>query len=81
MFEAEIALQSKSIISTSHSKDFLNFSMALPKQQFSGDMDVLDEKVETMMIQGENMLRSGPTEMRPAYVCQVCGKEGRKHVI
>ena len=83
MFEAEIATQSKSKFSQSYYEDLLNSSMAvaLPKQEISGDMKELDDKIETMMARGQNMVRKSPTEMTYAYVCQVCGKEGRKHVI
>ena len=80
MFKAEIA---SPFISQSYSEDLLSSSIAvaLPKQEFSGDMKELDEKIETMMVRGQNMIRKTPTEMFSAFVCQVCGKKGRKHHI
>ena len=41
------------------------------------DMKKLVERIETMMCQGENLIRQGPS-MTKAYVCQVCGKEDKK---
>ena len=52
--------------------------MALPKQEFSGDMRELDEQIETMMGQGENLIKHGAKGMIRAFVCKVCGKEGQK---
>ena len=52
-------------------------SVAISKQEFSGDINELDETIETMMAKGENLLKSG-NSMRTAYVCQVCGKEGQR---
>ena len=40
---------------------------------FSGDLDGLEEKVKSMMVKGQNLLASGHGK---AYVCNVCGKEG-----
>ena len=47
MFEAEIASQSKLFISPSYSEDSFNSSIAvaLPRQEISGDMKELDEKI------------------------------------
>ena len=55
-------------------------AVALPKYELSGDMKELDEKIESLMYQGENMIKC-TNQMKRAYVCQVCGKEGLKHVI
>ena len=54
--------------------------------KFSGDMQAIDEKVKSMMEKGQNMIQSGKqangTPMRKtAFICKVCGKEGRVHVI
>ena len=51
--------------------------MALPKQKFSGDLKDLDEKLNTMIGRSENMVKRGDNRMIKAYVCQICGKEGR----
>ena len=53
-------------------------AVALPKHKFSGDMMQLDEKVESLMSRGENMIRNGAKKMATVYVCKVCGKEGLK---
>ena len=51
--------------------------------QFSGDLEALDEKVKSMMERGQNMIPAGKqangTPMRAtAFICKVCGKEGLK---
>ena len=62
----------------SHNKDQQLYSMAvsLPKHEFSGDLNELDGKIQTMIGRGENMMKMGTKQMIKAYVCQVCGKEG-----
>ena len=52
-------------------------TVALPKQAFSGNMKELHRKIETMMYRGENMIGCAD-QMRIAYVCKVCGKQGQK---
>ena len=51
-------------------------AVALPKHEFSGNMNELDETVDTMIVRSENLVRHGTKETVKAYVCQVCGKEG-----
>ena len=50
--------------------------------QFSGDLQALDEKVKTMMERGQNMIPAGTSNGKPqlatAFICKVCGKEGRQ---
>ena len=43
----------------------------------SGDMKDLEEKIESLMYQGENIIRHGQ-QMKTAYVCKVYGKEAMK---
>ena len=50
-------------------------TVALHKEEFTGDMKDLDNKIKTLMSRGENMIKKG-NGMIKAYVCQVCGKEG-----
>ena len=50
-------------------------TVAIPKEEFTGDMKDLDNKIKTLMGRGENMIKKGNGMIR-AYVCQVCGKEG-----
>ena len=52
-------------------------TVALPKDELSGDLKDLDEKVKTMIGRGENMVKLSESRMIKAYVCQVCGKEGQ----
>ena len=51
----------------------------LPKQEFCGDMKELDDRIETMVGRGENMIKvsekRAPTK---SYLCKVCGKEGQR---
>ena len=51
--------------------------MTLSINEFSGNMNELDEKIETMMYKGENKVKS-ENKMVPAYVCKVCGKKNRR---
>ena len=39
----------------------------------SGDLQLLDEKVKSMMEKSQNLIPSG---RQKAYICKVCGKEG-----
>ena len=48
---------------------------ALPKEELSGDMMELDDKIRTLMVRGEKMIKRQNGMIR-VYVCQVCGKEG-----
>ena len=43
-------------------------------------MKELNEKIESLMCQGETMIKRAK-QMAMAYACQVCGKEGLKQVI
>ena len=50
--------------------------------QFSGDLQALDEKVKSMMERGKNMIPNGKqANGRPkqatAFICKVCGKEDK----
>ena len=65
--------------------------VAHSKQQFSGNMQDLDEQIETMMASGDSMvknghrMRNGEWQMVKSYIRQVCGKEGlraniKKHI-
>ena len=80
LFETNISQQNNSPISQSYSEDHIASSMtvALPKHEFSGEMSELDEKIETMMVRSETMVRGPHKNMIKAYVCQVCGKEGQR---
>ena len=80
MSEAQKSQHNNSPNTQSYIEGYVNSSMAiaLPKQEFSGNMNELDGKIETMMVRGENMVRQGGKQMTKAYVCQVCGKEGQK---
>ena len=57
-------------------------AVSLSKQEFSGNMQELDEQIENMMgradtmVKTGNRLRNGEYVMGKAYSCQVCGKEG-----
>ena len=49
--------------------------------QFSGDLQALDEKVKSMMERSQNMitvrkLANGRPKRATAFICKVCGKEG-----
>ena len=54
---------------------------ALSKHEFLGNMQELDQYIETMMSRGDNMVKKGGRKkngewlMGKAFICQVCGKE------
>ena len=54
--------------------------VVLSGQNLSGDMKDMDDRIETMMGQGENKIQCG-NQKRQAYVCHVCGKEGVRNAI
>ena len=60
------------------------FKVNTVSNKFSGDLQALDEKVKSMMEKGQNLIQSGkqadgtPQHQR-AFICKVCGKEGRLH--
>ena len=54
-----------------------NRTLAIPCR-FSGDLDKLEEKVKSMMEKSQNKLDNNRGF---AYLCKVCGKEGRDHQI
>ena len=79
-FETKIAMPNNSFLTQTYPKDQIApiMSVALPKHEFSGDIEELDKKIESMMARGENMIRKGPNGMVKAYICQICGKEGQQ---
>ena len=49
-------------------------------------MKAIDEKVNSMMEKGQNMIprgkhANGTPKRETTFICKVCGKEGRVHVI
>ena len=47
-------------------------AVSLHKEEFSGELYDLDEKIKTMMVTG-NIIAG----KRTAFICQVCGKTGQ----
>ena len=43
----------------------------------NGDLEALDEKVKSLMQKSQNMVSNGPLMKTTAFICKVCGKEGR----
>ena len=56
-------------------------TVAFTKKELSEDIKELDKKIKTMMSRGDNMIRVGLKTMHSSSVCNICGKEGRKHHI
>ena len=60
-----------------------SIAVAFSKHEFSGNMQELDEQIETMMELGDNVvkngnqMRNGEWQMVKTYRCQVCGKEDK----
>ena len=76
-------IKDKKISTNSKVDEFENYdyserAVALPKEEFLGDLQELDVKVMSMIVLGQNMLASGKQR---ASVCQVCGKEGQTSLI
>ena len=46
-------------------------TVALPKEEFSGEMTELDNKIRTLMVRGESMIKRRNGMIR-VFVCQVC---------
>ena len=57
---------------------YSEMAVALPKEEFSGDLQELDQKVRSMMVLGQNKIADGKQR---ASVCQICGKEGKTNLI
>ena len=55
-----------------------DMSIALPTIEFSGDFQELDEKLNSMMALGTNIIPDGPNKTVKATICKVCGKEDRR---
>ena len=53
-------------------------TIAVPKQQFSGEMQELAEQIELMMEKGNNTVSAGPNTSVRATICKICGKEGKR---
>ena len=54
--------------------------------QFSGDLEALDEKVKSMMDRSQNMIQSGKQadgtpKQETAFICKLCGKEAQHNQI
>ena len=75
-----IGPQSNEYFPESYCQDQIPSSMtvALPKQEYFGNIIELDQKIETMISRVENTIRHGPKGMFTVSVCKVCGKEGQK---
>ena len=79
-FETKIAMPNNSFLTQPYPEQQIApiMSVALPKHEFSEDIEELDRKIETVIGRGENMIRKGPNGMIKAYICQICGKEGQQ---
>ena len=54
--------------------------------QFSGNLEALDQKVKSMMERSQNMIQAGKQangtpKQATAFICKVCGKEGVPNAI
>ena len=78
------ATQESSVDYQLYHKSQIGLNMAVTKQEFSGNIQTLNEEIETMIGRGEKLvkcgsrLRNGEWRMGKSYVCQVCGKEGKR---
>ena len=81
--QSSIVPKKNVVLSNSYSNDQqLNSEMkvVLPKQEFFGDIEKLEEQTRSMIGRGKNMVKIGQ-KMIKAYICKVCGKEGQRNNI
>ena len=79
----EIVTQNSAVVSTSHSDNYQpgsSLALDLTKQEFPEDIKKLDEKIETMIGRSVSMIANGNVMIK-AYICKICGKEGRRSQI
>ena len=74
-FETKVASQNNS-----DNQITSNMVADLPRLEFSGDMKALNEKIDSLMCQGVNMMKKGKANAT-AHTCKICGKEGLKQHI
>ena len=55
--------------------------MEKSQTQFRDDINALNERVKSLMERGQNMVPNGPNKQTKAFICKVCGKEGRPNNI
>ena len=68
----------KSLVPELQIEDMETIDMVIPpKQMFSGNLQELDDKLDSMMTRGENIIPDGSNTTK-ASICKVCGKEGKK---
>ena len=76
---------SDDIVQDIHDAEEASKIIAIPNQ-FSADLEALDEKVKSMMEKGQNMIPNGKRangthKQTTAFICKMCGKEGPANVI
>ena len=75
---------SQDVIPNGNVQSKITSSLAVPNQSRT-DMEALDEKVKSIMERGANIIPAGTSHGKPkqaiSWICKLCGKEGRSHVI
>ena len=75
---------SQDVIPNGNVQSKITSSLAVPNQSRT-DMEALDEKVKSIMKRGANTIPAGTAHGKPkqaiSWICKLCGKEGRSHVI
>ena len=89
LVEEQKQIEQKSTTQQSDIKPLINSTtsktVALPNQSRT-DLQALDEKVKSMMKKGQKMIpagkqANGTPKQAMSFICNMCGKEGRNHVI
>ena len=71
-----------STLPQSHLEEQINEEViTAPKTEYLGNMKELDEQIALVIGRSENIIRNGGTKLCKAFVCQICGKEGRRTTI
>ena len=55
-------------------------AVALPDQEFSGELTELDQHIDTMIGRGGNLIEGAQKRMVKPFVCHVCGKEAGQKI-
>ena len=61
-----------------HDTEIVEMVLPQPKCVFSGDLQKLDETLDSMMTSTVNIISDGATKSTKTQICNMCGKEGKK---
>ena len=82
-FRKTAKVEKNTSLNSSNFPEFISFedqistekAVVIRKDEFSGELEELDNKINAMIGRGENLIPKG-SAMIKVYVCKACGKEG-----